>query len=137
MIIDYTSIDDTIIYHDRMIIDQMIINRKIIDICSKNAPAHNTTTNRKLSIPPKRRTLIKSRKRINHKINMCKHLKPMGHLNKIDKLNKKKSKLEIQIRDSIREEAVKREIEVIKKIKTNPELFLLMQRRKVRLPQEK
>ena len=105
-------------------VDEMLeyINHEIFDACTKHAPEKKSKSN-KLYIPPKRRSLLKKKKRINSGINVCKYLKPLGHENKLRKLNKKRAEIEIEIRDSIREEKVKKEMDVIKKIKTNPKAF--------------
>ena len=95
----------------------------LIDTCTKHSPEHANTSNRRKFIPYKRRSLLKIKKRTNAKINLCQYLKKPGHEEKLEKLNKKKATLEIQIRDSIRDEALKKEKEVVEKIKTNPRAF--------------
>ena len=106
-------------------VDEMLsyINQEIIKACTKHAPIKKSKSDYKLFIPPHRRSLLKTKRRVNSNINVCKYLKPIGHENKLMKLNKKKAELEIKIRDSIRDEAIKREFDVIKKIKTNPKAF--------------
>lgn len=106
-----------------------IINEKLITSCSMHAPVREGKTDNKMHIPPTRRTLLKIRKRLNAKINICKHLKPKGHEVKLPKLNKKKSKIEIDIRDAIREEARINERKAIEKIKTNPRAFFTYAKR--------
>lgn len=101
-----------------------LINQSLTDACCKHAPKHKNKSSHKLYIPPKRRSLLKIKKRLNHKINVCKYLKPPGTTNeKLEKLNKRRGQIEIDIRDSIKEEALKKELEVINKIKTNPRAF--------------
>ena len=101
-----------------------LIKQSLIDACCKHAPKHPSKSTCKFYIPPKRRSLLKIKKRLNSKINICKYLKPPGTTaDKIDKLNKRRGQIEIEIRDSIKEEALKKEMEVIAKIKTNPRAF--------------
>ena len=107
------------------------IKQSLTDACCKHAPKHPNKSNHKLYIPPKRRSLLKIKKRLNQKINICKYLKPPGTTkDKLDKLNKRRGQIEIEIRDSIKEEAQKKELEVINKIKTNPRAFFSYAKKK-------
>ena len=108
-----------------------LIKQSLTDACCKHAPKHPNKSTHKLYIPPKRRSLIKIKKRLNAKINICKYLKPPGTTTeKLEKLNKRRGQIEIEIRDSIKEEALKKEIEVIEKIKTNPKAFFTYAKKK-------
>ena len=107
------------------------IKQSLTDACCKHAPKHPNKSTHKLYIPPKRRSLLKIKKRLNQKINICKYLKPPGTTkDKLDKLNKRRGQIEIEIRDSIKEEAQKKELEVINKIKTNPRAFFSYAKKK-------
>ena len=99
------------------------IKKTLIDVCVKHAPAHTSKNRNKLHIPPKRRQLFKIKRRINSKINICKYSNPPGYEEKLVKLNKRRSSIEIEIRDSIKEEKLKKEKDVIEKIKSNPRAF--------------
>lgn len=115
------NIDDT----------NMLIRKSLTDACCKHAPKHPNKSTQKLYIPPKRRTLLKLKKRLNHKINVCKYLKPPGTTKeKIDKLNKRRGQIELDIRDSLKEEAIKKEADVINKIKSNPRAFFTYAKKK-------
>ena len=106
------------------------IYETLIKTCTNHSPEHVNKSNNKLNIPPKRRSLLKTRKRTNAKINLCNYLKKPGYEDKLEKLKMKKASLEIQIRDSIREEAAKKEREVIEKIKTNSRAFFTYAKKK-------
>ena len=108
-----------------------LIKKSLIDACCKHAPKHPNKFSNKLYIPPKRRALLKIKKRLNHKINVCKYLKAQDTTpEKLDKLHKRRCQIEIDIRDNIKEEAFKKEIEVINKIKTNPRAFFSYSKKK-------
>ena len=107
-----------------------LITSTLIDSCIQHAPAHTNKGKKNQHIPPKRRTLLKIRKRLNGKINKCKFLKQPGFEGKLEKFYKRKSSLEIEIRDSIREEALKKEKDVIEKIKINPRAFFAYAKKK-------
>ena len=99
------------------------INEKINAACIKHSPTRQSQNKNKLNMPPHRRSLIRTRRKVNSKINFCKYLKPTGYEKKLEKLNKKKAMIEISIRDSIREEDIKNEKAAIEKIRTNPRAF--------------
>ena len=99
------------------------INEQLILASTNHAPAHTANTPNKPNIPRKRRSLLNIRKRLNHKINVCKYLLPNVDKEKLDRLNKKKADIEIKIRDAIREEAKIKEKRAIEKIKLNPRAF--------------
>ena len=95
----------------------------ITNVCTTHAPEHKVSSHKKHHIPRARRSILRTRRHVNQNINLCKHLKPQNYKDKIDKLMKKKEKLEIELRDCIRDELEKKEIDVISKIKTNPRAF--------------
>ena len=97
-----------------------LITSTLIDSCIQHAPAHTNKGKKNQHIPPKRRTLLKIRKRLNGKINKCKFLKQPGFEGKLEKFYKRKSSLEIEIRDSIREEALKKRKRCHRKDKIKP-----------------
>ena len=96
----------------------------ITKICASHAPQHRVTSGKKKKIIPKcRRSLHRTRRHVNYEINKCKYFKMTNYEAKIERLMKKKEKLELQIRDSIKREMEQKEIELISKIKTNPKAF--------------
>ena len=107
-----------------------VIKEKLVTACTNHAPARLTPTKNKLHIPPKRRSLLKIKKRLNGKINLCKYLAIPEEEEKLKRLEKRRCLLEIDIRDSIREEARKKEMQVIEKIKTNPRAFYSYEKKK-------
>ena len=109
-----------------------LIKLKLQETCIQHAPPHVKRTNKKLHIPHKRRTMLNIKRRLNSKVNVCKYLKPPGYEDKLKKLNTRKSLLEVDIRNAIREEAIQKEIDVIKKIKTNPRAFYSYAKKKAR-----
>ena len=106
-----------------------VLTEKLTTSCSKHAPVREGKTDNKLHIPPKRRSLLKIRRRLNTKINICKYLKPIGHEKKLEKYNRKKAQVEIDLRDAIREEAKVNEMKAIEKIKKNPRAFFTYAKR--------
>ena len=56
-----------------------IIKDKLVTACTNHSPEKVSHTNKKYQIPPKRRTLLKQKKRLNSKINLCKHLAKPGY----------------------------------------------------------
>ena len=115
--------DDVNVIHER-------IKDKLITACTNHCPEKATHTKIKYHIPPKRRTLLKQKKRLNSKINLCKYLAKPGYEAKLERLHRRRCQLEIDIRDSIREEARNKEREVIEKIKTNPRAFYSYEKKK-------
>ena len=110
---------------ENKVVEEMhnIIENKIVNVCVNHAPQHQSDGKKKQNIPKARRTLLNIRKKTNAKIRLAKYLKKPGYENNIIKLEKKKASLEIGIRDSIREESLRKEINAIKKIKTNSRAF--------------
>ena len=100
-----------------------IIENKIIKACLSHSPLHPTDKKKKYNIPRARRALLNIKKKTNAKIRLAKFLKKPGYEDKITKLEKKKASLEINIRNSIRDENIKKERNVISKIKTNLRAF--------------
>ena len=99
------------------------INDQIIQSCTNHSPTRRPNSVHKPYIPHNRRSLLKIRRRLNHKINVCKYLLTNVPEGKLDRLNKKKADIEIKIRDAIKEEAIQKEKKVIEKIKSNPRAF--------------
>ena len=107
-----------------------IIEDNIIKICLAHSPLHPTDRKKKSNIPKARRSLLNIKKKTNAKIRLAKYLKKPGYENKILQLEKKKASLEINIRDSIKEEGLKKERYAISKIKTNSRAFYTYAKRK-------
>ena len=75
------------------------------------------------NLPRNRLVLIRKRKNINSSINFLKYVKTAKSPDKIDRLIKKKNKIESEIKDLINEELQKKEIDAIKQMKRNPKFF--------------
>ena len=75
--------DDVNVIHER-------IKDKLITACTNHSPEKATHTKKKYHIPPKRRTLLKQKKRLNSKINLCKYLVKPGYETKLEKLHKRR-----------------------------------------------
>ena len=105
--------------------DQMYnqLRKTITEICYSHAPEHPADRKSHRGIPKHRRSLLKTRRHVNQEINKFKYLKPNNHEIKLKKLMKKKESLELKIRDSINQEMIDNEENLIKKIKTNPRAF--------------
>ena len=99
------------------------INETLIQSCSEHAPKRKPNSKNKPFIPRNRRSLLKIRSRLNHKINMCTYLLTNVPAGRLERLNKKKAEIEIKIRDAIKEEAVRNENRALEKIKSNPRAF--------------
>ena len=95
----------------------------ITNVCTAHAPQHKVSSQNNHHIPKARQSILRTRRHVNQNINICKYLKPPNYESKLEKLMKKKEKLEIRLRDGIRDEMERKEIEVIAKIKTNPRAF--------------
>ena len=99
-----------------------VLDSHITKICSNNSPKRTRITH-KYKVPNERLALIRRKKRLNHKINFRKYSCENFPCNLIEKLEKKKEALELQIRESIKIEQEKNEINAIEKMKTNPKMF--------------
>ena len=99
------------------------ITKKLTEVCVNHAPARDKNSSNKPYIPRKRLSLLNIKKRLNTKVNICKYFKTNNYEEKLKKLNKRKSEIEIEIRDTIREEANFKERKAIEKIKLNPRAF--------------
>ena len=98
------------------------LEKIITNICSNNAPKRTRCTHRS-NIPNQRLALIRKKKRLNHKINYRKYACVNFPKNHIDKLEKKKVEVELQIRESIKAQQESDELKAIEKMKTNPKMF--------------
>ena len=119
-------------------VDEMcaIINERVSDIANKYCPIHKATSI-KCNIPRERRSLIRTRKHINANINFIKYVKPANTIqqiesrdNKILKLEKQKREIEDKIKYSIETEEMRKEAEILEKIKLNPKAFYSYAQRK-------
>ena len=105
------------------------LDKHISDTCTKYAP-ERAERDKKTSIPRNRLVLIRRRKRINSRINFLKYVKIAKTSKESDKvkreierLQQKKSDIELEIKELIKEELTKKEIEAIKQMKRNPKFF--------------
>ena len=112
------------------------INNKVSDIANKYCPTHKATSSKSF-VPRERRSLIRTRKHINANINLLKYVKPAetkqqieSRDNKIIKLEKQKSEIEDKIKYSIETEDMRKEAEILEKIKLNPKAFYSYAQRK-------
>ena len=115
-------------------IDQMwaAIDKEITNACTDHCPKWVGRSNRKTT-PRCRRSWQRTRKHINGKINLIKyHSKHPEDVKagKIKILEEKKAILELQIKESIKNEDKIKEDEAIKKIKINPKAFYALAREK-------
>lgn len=94
----------------------------IINTCAKHTPVRARITHN-YKIPNHRLALLKKKKRLNHKINLRKYVSDNKSQSLIDKLETKKAAVEEEIKESIKAENEKREIEAIEKMKSNPKMF--------------
>ena len=99
-----------------------VLDSHIINICSNNTPKRTRITH-KYKVPNERLALIRRKKRLNHKINVRKYSCANFPCNLIEKLEKKKEIVELKIKDSIKVEQERKEINAIEKMKTNPRMF--------------
>ena len=95
----------------------------IVNVCKAHAPERNMSNGNRKQIPRARRTLHKTRRHVNQNINLLKKTKPNKYEEKIEKLLKKKAKIEIELLDCVKSDLERKEAEMIAKIKTNPRAF--------------
>ena len=96
----------------------------VTTVCASHAPQHKDSNAKgKKYIPKARRSLLRTRRHTNYEMNKCKHLKPQNYKTKLERLQKKKERLELEIRDCIRKELEDKEKDLINKIITNPRAF--------------
>ena len=95
----------------------------ITKVCSDHAPQHKDLSGKRRFIPKARRSLLRTRRHVTYEINKCKYLKPPNYIEKLEKLMKKKERLELEIRDCINKETEDNEKVLLSKIKTNPRAF--------------
>ena len=123
-------------------VDEMcsIINNKVTEIANKYCPTHKATSGKSSFVPRERRSLIRTRKHINANINFLKYCKPTYTKKqeerrdiKIRKLECKKAEIEDKIKYSIETEEMRKEAEILEKIKVNPKAFYSYAQRKRKL----
>ncbi len=98
----------------------------IASICCKHAPSHsrNIQASSKSSIPKPRRELLRKKRRLNARINAIKHGgRTPRSSTKLDSLNNERAIIELLMKDNIKHERLRQEIEAIGKIKINPKAF--------------
>ena len=122
---DLSSVQWTNILNSDENIESMFrtLETTITNVCAAHAPQHKVNNNSSNNIPKARRSLLRTRRHVNQKINFCKYQKPVNYKEKLDKLLEKKAKIEIELRDSVKAEMERKEAEMITKIKTNPRAF--------------
>ena len=101
------------------------LHDKLYTICAKHTPVRKKQT-KVNSIPRNRLKLIRKRKKINSKINLLKYIEVNTSQRtqcKIEKLEKKKFEVESNIKELIKEEIYKKEIDALKQMKKNPKFF--------------
>ena len=112
-------------------IDQMcsVFNDTVSTVASKYCPEHIIRKN-KYNIPRERRSLIRTRRHVISNINFLKYVKPLHNdlefidrNNKVTKLETKQLEIEEKIKQSIKDEVLRKEQEAISKIKVNPRAF--------------
>ena len=96
---------------------------EIIYKSSENHTPLRTVREQKQKIPRNRLVLIRKRKKINAQINYLKYVHPSNSSKKIEKLNKRKSEIEQEIKNLISDELACKEIDAINKMKSNPKFF--------------
>ena len=120
-------------------VDEMcsLINTKVTDIVNKHCPIHKLASKKASFVPVERRSLIRTRKHINANINFLKYCKPAETEqeiktkdNKIKKLEEQKADIEAKIKYSIETEEMRKEAEILEKIKANPKAFYSYAQRK-------
>ena len=99
-------------------------NSKVIEVCEKCIPRKLPSNSKsKPKIPPKRRALLRKKKRLNGRINCLKYKSTQPQPKKIAKLQQAKGDIELAIRDSIKEETLAEDTKIIKRIKENVKAF--------------
>ena len=114
-----------------------IFNETIISVASKHSVKHNIKSTKRNMIPPERRKLLKQKRRLNSKINCLKYTnsnKSKDQIEKeLNKYNAEKEKIETELKYSIIEEQLRKEVEILDKIKTNPKAFYSFAKRKMKV----
>ena len=114
------------VFNEEMSVSDMseVLETQITTICAKHTP-EKMEKNKVNNIPRNRLVLIRRRKRINGSINYLKYVKEKqpNTTEKISKLIKKRDEIESEIKQLIKEEILKKEIEAINKMKRNPKFF--------------
>ena len=113
-------------------------NETVISVASKHSVKHNIKASNRKFIPLERRTLLKKKRRINSKINRLKYInhtnKPKEQIDKeLKQYNAEKEKIETELKYLILEEQLRKEVEVLEKIKTNPKAFYSYAKRKMKV----
>ena len=96
--------------------------KTIYDASVDHTPERSTKP-RSANIPRNRLILIRKRKRINSRINFVKYVKPVKSKGELEKLEKKKHKIEEEIKELIQLEIEKKELYAISLMKKNPKFF--------------
>ena len=99
-----------------------ILEEKITTVAEKYVPARKKS-NTKRSIPRNRLKLIRKRKQINSRINIILYLKDSIDKKKLEKLRKRKEKIEEEMKVLLQEEMLQKEVDAIEHMKKNPRYF--------------
>lgn len=100
-----------------------VFDTLVANACKRHTPCHSSSTKDRVKIPPKRRSLLRRKKRLNSRINCLKYVCANPNKETIKELNKQKADIELEIRDSIKEEKEKDEKQAIERIKKNVKAF--------------
>ena len=96
--------------------------KQVTTTCAKHTPERKGTTKGN-SVPRNRLKLIRKRKKVQAKINYMKYVKPPSSQRILDKQINKKHNIEGEIKQLIKEELDKKEIDAIMRMKKNPKYF--------------
>ena len=99
----------------------------IANVCKKHAPLHsrNVSSSAKSNgLPRPRFLLLRCKRRLNGRINAIKYSKLRGvNMAKLSRLQDERSAIELQMRDELKGERAKKELNALSKIKKNPKAF--------------
>ena len=111
-----------------------IMDSELIDTLSKHSPKRKcTNSDIKNKIPRDRRELIRRRKRLKSKINFQKYVRKSKNIDKLEKLATEKNDIEVKIKESLQQEAERKEAYIISMIKTNPKILYSYAKRNSKL----
>ena len=109
---------------DEMSVEEMY--KKFETIIYNSSEKHTplrTDREKKQTIPRNRLVLIRKRKQINSKINFLKYVQPEDSSKEIEKQNKKKFKIEQEMKNLLNDELTRKEFDAISKMKKNIKFF--------------
>jgi hypothetical protein len=110
------------------------LEETITTICEHHTPKHKLENRKRYYIPKERRSMIKLKQNINHKINLQKYVhtnRPhKDRMKDIDQLISRKTDIEEKIKESIRNEEKLKEERMLAQIKSNPKVLYAYAKRK-------